>query len=285
MPTLLTVLDYLKAVVYGIVEGISEWLPISSTGHLILLEDILPLNMQPDFLAAFRIVIQLGAILAVPLLFFKELWPFALPGGGQQGGRGSRLRRDILQLWLKLLAACIPAAVVGLLFDDWIEAHLYHPVEVAAMLILVGILFIIIENKREGMKPVMTHVSDIGWKTAMLIGVFQVFAAVFPGVSRSGATILGALMLGVSRAAAAEFTFFLAIPVMLGASLLKLVKLDYLPQGQEMMVLLIAMLTAFLVSLAVIRFLVSFVRRHHFKPFAWYRIALGIVVLAVYALR
>lgn len=271
------VLEILKSIFYGIVEGITEWLPISSTGHMILLEEILPINVSASFWEVFLVVVQLGAILAVVLLYWKKLFPLNLSNKNRP-----LLRYDILQLWFKILVACIPAAIVGLLFDDWLNEHLYHSVVVAIMLILVGLAFLFLENRNRYQRARVTALSQITYRDALIIGIFQLIAAIFPGTSRSGATIIGALMIGVSRTIAAEFTFFLAIPVMFGASLLKLVKFGLAFSGMELGLLFVGMLSAFIVSLLVIRFLMAYIKKHDFKVFGYYRIALGIVVLAFF---
>ena len=271
------VLEILKSIFYGIVEGITEWLPISSTGHMILLEEILPMNVSASFWEVFLVVVQLGAILAVVLLYWKKLFPLNLSNKNRP-----LLRYDILQLWFKILVACIPAAIVGLLFDDWLNEHLYHSVVVAIMLILVGLAFLFLENRNRYQRARVTALLQITYRDALIIGIFQLIAAIFPGTSRSGATIIGALMIGVSRTIAAEFTFFLAIPVMFGASLLKLVKFGLAFSGMELGLLFVGMLSAFIVSLLVIRFLMAYIKKHDFKVFGYYRIALGIVVLAVF---
>lgn len=271
------VLEILKSIFYGIVEGITEWLPISSTGHMILLEEILPMNVSASFWEVFLVVVQLGAILAVVLLYWKKLFPLNLSNKNRP-----LLRYDILQLWFKILVACIPAAIVGLLFDDWLNEHLYHSVVVAIMLILVGLAFLFLENRNRYQRARVTALSQITYRDALIIGIFQLIAAIFPGTSRSGATIIGALMIGVSRTIAAEFTFFLAIPVMFGASLLKLVKFGLAFSGMELGLLFVGLLSAFIVSLLVIRFLMAYIKKHDFKVFGYYRIALGIVVLAFF---
>lgn len=271
------VLEILKSIFYGIVEGITEWLPISSTGHMILLEEILPMNVSASFWEVFLVVVQLGAILAVVLLYWKKLFPLNLSNKNRP-----LLRYDILQLWFKILVACVPAAIVGLLFDDWLNEHLYHSVVVAIMLILVGLAFLFLENRNRYQRARVTALSQITYRDALIIGIFQLIAAIFPGTSRSGATIIGALMIGVSRTIAAEFTFFLAIPVMFGASLLKLVKFGLAFSGMELGLLFVGMLSAFIVSLLVIRFLMAYIKKHDFKVFGYYRIALGIVVLAFF---
>lgn len=271
------VLEILKSIFYGIVEGITEWLPISSTGHMILLEEILPMNVSASFWEVFLVVVQLGAILAVVLLYWKKLFPLNLSNKNRP-----LLRYDILQLWFKILVACIPAAIVGLLFDDWLNEHLYNSVVVAIMLILVGLAFLFLENRNRYQRARVTALSQITYRDALIIGIFQLIAAIFPGTSRSGATIIGALMIGVSRTIAAEFTFFLAIPVMFGASLLKLVKFGLAFSGMELGLLFVGMLSAFIVSLLVIRFLMAYIKKHDFKVFGYYRIVLGIVVLAFF---
>ena len=267
-------IEILKAILFGIVEGVTEWLPISSTGHMILLDEFIKLDVTPEFMEMFRVVIQLGAILAVILLYFNKIFPFNF-----DKKKGQFIKKDIFVLWFKILVACVPAAIIGLLFDDILEAVFYNYKVVAAMLIIFGILFIIIEKRNEKMTPKINDLAEITYTTAILIGVFQLIAAVFPGTSRSGATILGALLIGVSRTVAAEFTFFLAIPVMLGASLLKIVKFGLAFSRTELAILLVGMVVAFLVSILVIRFLMDFIKKHNFVVFGWYRIVLGILVL------
>ena len=274
-------LDILKAVLFGVVEGITEWLPISSTGHMILVEEFVKMNVSEEFWSLFLVVIQLGAILAVVLLFWKKIWPF---GRKKKSGK-FYVKTDIILLWLKILVACIPAAIVGVLFDDKLDELFYHPWCVAIALIVFGIAFIVIENRNKDMEPKIRALKDITFQTAVLIGIFQLIAAVFPGTSRSGATIVGALLLGVSRTVAAEFTFFLAIPVMFGASLLKIVKFGLAFTGTEVVLLVVGMAVAFLVSMLVIRFLMGYIRKHDFKAFGWYRIVLGAVVLLYFALK
>ncbi|MBD5468307.1 MAG: undecaprenyl-diphosphate phosphatase [Lachnospiraceae bacterium] len=267
-------LEILKAILFGIVEGITEWLPISSTGHMILLNELLPLGVSDEFYSMFEVVIQLGAIMAVVVLFWQKIWPFQWKDRTQPV-----IKKDIFIMWFQIVAACIPAAVVGLLFDDVLEKYLYNYVVVALSLIVFGIAFIVVENRNRGVRPVVTSLRQMTYKTAFIIGLFQLIAAVFPGTSRSGATIVGALMIGVSRTVAAEFTFFLAIPVMLGASLLKLVKYGFAFTGQEVWILLTGMLVAFVVSLFVLKFLMDYIKKHDFKVFGYYRIALGALVL------
>lgn len=279
-------LEFLKAVLYGIVEGITEWLPISSTGHLILLENWLPMKQGEAFFSFFLVIIQLGAILAVVLTFFKELWPLQKRAReGQTFSLGPlNLNRGIMDLWGKILVACIPAAVIGILFDDWIDEHLYHAVTVAIMLIVVGILFLVAERANKNRRPDVMTLDKITYKHAIIIGLFQVVAAVLPGTSRSGATILGALLIGLSRPLAAKFTFFLAIPVMLGASLLRFLRIGVAFNLEQWMLIFVGSAVAFLVSLVAIRFLINFVRKRDFVPFAYYRIGLGVLVLLFYLL-
>lgn len=277
-------LEIIKAIIYGIVEGITEWLPISSTGHLILVESFLPFEGTSEgFFSMFDVVIQLGAILAVVVLFWKQIWPFALTRREREknGGRGigAYFKKDIWILWFKILVSCVPAAVIGVMFDDVFDALFYNPVSVAAALIVFGIAFIFIENWNRGRRCKITALSEITYQTALLIGAFQLIAAVFPGTSRSGATIVGALLIGVSRTVAAEYTFFLAIPVMFGASLLKVVKFGFEFTSLELLLLAIGTVVSFAVSLVVLRFLMGYIKKHDFKVFGWYRIALGLVVL------
>ena len=274
--------EIIKALIYGIVEGITEWLPVSSTGHLILVEQLIPFESTSEgFFDMFDVVIQLGAILAVVLLFWKQIWPFALTQKSRQGQTGimSYFKKDIWVLWFKILVSCVPAAVIGLLFDDVFNALFYNPVSVSLALIIFGVAFIVIENWNKNRRPKVTALSEITYQTALMIGVFQVIAAVFPGTSRSGATIVGALLIGVSRTVAAEYTFFLAIPVMFGASLLKVVKFGFAFTSMELVLLIVGMVVSFIVSVFVLRFLMGYIKKHDFKIFGWYRIALGIIVL------
>ncbi len=272
------IMEILKAVLFGIVEGITEWLPISSTGHMVLFNEFVTLDVSPEFWEMFLVVIQLGAILAVVLLFWNKIFPF-------QFKEKPVVRKDIFVLWFKILAACIPAAVIGLAFDDVLDALFYNPWCVAIALIVFGIAFIVIENRNKNAVPKITELHQITYQTAFLIGIFQLLAAVFPGTSRSGATIVGALLIGVSRTVAAEFTFFLAIPVMLGASLLKVLKFEGPITSAETIILLVGMVVAFLVSVFVIRFLMGYIKKHDFKVFGWYRIALGAAVLGYFMLK
>lgn len=275
-------LEILKAVLFGVVEGITEWLPISSTGHMILLNEFVKLNVSSQFWDMFLVVIQFGAILAVILLYWKTIWPLGI----YRHRKRIRIvwKKDTLSLWGKTIVACIPAGVVGVLLDDWLDEHLYNWLVVAIMLILVGVAFLVVEKVMKDRKPQITELKDLGMKQAMIIGMFQLIAAVFPGTSRSGATIIGGLMIGVSRTVAAEFTFILAIPVMAGASLLKMLKFGFHFTGMETAVLGTGMVVAFVVSVIVIRFLMGYIRKHDFKPFGWYRIVLGALVIVYFAL-
>lgn len=274
----MNIIELLKAVFLGIVEGITEWLPISSTGHMLLVDEFLQLDASPAFKEMFFVVIQLGAILAVVLLFWNKMFPFQW-----KDKQKPVVRADVFSLWFKVVVACIPGAVVTILFDDWIEAHLHTPVVIAAALIVYGVAFIRIENWNKHRTPKVRELGDITYKTALMIGLFQVLS-IIPGTSRSGATILGALLIGVSRVAAAEFTFFLAVPVMFGLSAIKLLKFGLSFTGAELAVLGVGSLVAFVVSVLVIKFLMAFIKRHDFKVFGWYRIVLGAVVLLYFTL-
>jgi len=278
--------EILKAIVLGIVEGITEWLPISSTGHLILVDEFLKLKQSEEFKSMFDVVIQLGAIMAVVVIFWKKLFPFGKKNNKcplDSKGFGAYVKVDICQMWFKVVVACLPAAVIGVLLDDWIDAHFYNPIVVSIALIVFGIAFIIIENRNKDMKPKVTKMSKLTYKMAFVIGVFQLIAAIFPGTSRSGATIVGALLIGVSRTVAAEFTFYLAVPVMFGASLLKLLKYDGGFTGNQGLILAVGMIVAFAVSVFVINFLMDYIKKHDFKVFGWYRIILGVLVLAYFS--
>lgn len=273
-----TFFEIIKAVVFGVVEGVTEWLPVSSTGHMIVLQSFMPLTVSPGFWKIFEVVIQLGAIMAVVLLFWKKLWPFKTDKGR------TFVKLGTIRLWIKIVVACLPAAIVGIIFDDFIDEHFYKPEMVAAALMVVGIMFIYVESKLNlNNKSAVTKLSEITYKEAFLIGIFQLLAAIFPGTSRSGATIIGGLMLGLSRKTAAEFTFFLAIPVMFGASFLKIIK--YLISGGvaftgvEVAILVIGTITAFAVSIVVIGGLMNYIRKKDFKPFGWYRIIVGIAIV------
>ncbi len=302
------VIELLKAALFGLVEGVTEWLPISSTGHLLLLDQFVTLDVSPEFWDLFLVVVQLGAILAVCVLFFSQLNPFA-PSKGREG------RRATWTLWGKIVVACIPAAVIGIPLDDWMEEHLSGPFTIAAALIVYGVVFIVIEGVRErrarrlvsgsgtgaprhlaipaeenlaalaDAKAPCQSVEELGWGRAIGIGCFQVLSLV-PGTSRSGSTIIGGLLLGCTRTVAAEFTFYLAIPVMFGASLLRTVKFfleGMSPTSGELAILVVGCAVAFVVSILAVRFLMAFVRRHDFKPFGWYRIALGVIVIIYFA--
>lgn len=275
-------MEELKAALFGVVEGITEWLPISSTGHMILLNEFVALDVSKEFWDMFLVVIQFGAILAVILLYWKTIWPLGL----QKHRKRTRIvwKKDTLELWKKTIVACIPAAVVGVLLGDWLDEHLYNWLVVAIMLILVGIAFLVVERRQKDREPVTTELRDLSMKEALIIGVFQLIAAIFPGTSRSGATIIGGLMIGVSRTVAAEFTFILAIPVMAGASLLKIMKFGLNFTQTEAAILGTGMAVAFVESVIVIRFLMSYIRRHDFKPFGWYRIVLGTLVILYFGL-
>ena len=268
--------EILKAILFGIVEGITEWLPISSTGHMILLDEFVTLDVSPEFWEVFLVVIQLGAIFAVVILFWNKIFPFDFSAKGRKKGI---IRKDIFQMWFKVIAACVPAMIYGILLDDLISPYLYNATVVAVMLILFGVAFIVIENWNRGRKPRVKSITALISRYALLIGLFQLIAAILPGTSRSVATIVGALLIGVSRTVSAEFTFFLAIPVMFGASLLKLVRAGFAFTGSEVLLLVVGMVSAFVVSMLVISFLMGYIRKHDFKVFGWYRIVLGILVL------
>ncbi len=266
-------IEILKVIFYGIVEGITEWLPISSTGHMILVEQIMPLNVSKEFMEMFRVVIQLGAIFAVLVLYWNKIFPFQLKDKNKPFIKG-----DIMNLWFKIIVAILPAMIIGIPFDDKIDALFYNYVTVAITLIVYGILFILIENRNKSGNFRIRKLSGITYQTAIIIGVFQVLSLI-PGTSRSGATILGAILIGVSREVAAEFTFFLAIPVMFGASLIKMLKFGFNFTGNEVLILILGMLTAFVVSVLAIKFLMGYIKKHDFKAFGIYRIVLGILVL------
>ncbi|MBQ9695128.1 MAG: undecaprenyl-diphosphate phosphatase [Oscillospiraceae bacterium] len=281
------ILELIKVIILGIVEGVTEWLPVSSTGHMILVDEFLKLNVSDEFKEMFEVVIQLGAIMAVVVLYFPKLWPFGKKNNAHPlsaNGFGAYIKTDIWQMWFKVLIACIPAAVIGLALDDWIDAHFYNPWTVAIALIVFGVAFIVIERWNHGRSAKMNTINELTYKAALIIGVFQVIAALFPGTSRSGATIVGALLIGVSRVTAAEFTFYLAIPVMFGASLLKLVKFGFDFTAPELIFLLVGMVVAFGVSVFVIRFLMDYIKKHDFTVFGWYRIVLGILVILYFVI-
>lgn len=269
-------LEILKAIIFGIVEGITEWLPISSTGHLILLNEFLKLDQGDAFFEMFEVVIQLGAILAVVVIYFHKLNPFSTKKTQKQ-------KMLTWQMWIKVLIGSVPAAVIGLLLNDWIDEKLYHWYVVAAMLIVYGILFIIVENYQKGKEPKVTKISQLSIQMLLIIGVFQMLAMI-PGTSRSGATIVGALMLGVSRGVATEFTFFLAIPVMFGASALKLFKFGFNFTGMQAAILIVGMAVSFVVSVIAIKFLLKYIKNHDFKVFGYYRIVIGVIVFLYFGI-
>lgn len=273
---MVNLIELLKVIFLGIVEGITEWLPVSSTGHMLLVDEFLQLDASQAFKDMFFILIQLGAILAVVVLFWHKMLPFQV-----KEREKPFWKKDTLLLWLKVIVACIPGAVVTLLFDDYIEAHLHTPNVIAAALIVYGVAFILVENWNKTRRPRIRTLADVDYRTAFLIGMFQVLS-IIPGTSRSGSTIIGALILGVSRVAAAEFTFFLAVPAMFGMSALKLLKFGFSFTGAELAMLLLGMVVAFLVSLGVIKFLMDYIRKHDFRAFGWYRIALGALVLVYF---
>ena len=274
--------DYFVAFIFGVVEGITEWLPVSSTGHMIILNEFMKLNVSPEFYDLYLVVIQLGAIMAVVVIFWKEIWPFGLKNNDHpfsRSGIGRYVMKDKIILWLKIALACVPAAIIGVLFDDWLDEHLYNYFVVAIALIVFGVAFIVVEYLMKNRNTVVKTVNQLNWGHALAIGLFQLLAAIFPGASRSGSTIVGSIAIGIKREAAAKFTFFLAIPVMFGASLLKIIKYDGGVTSHEVGLLLVGMVTAFGVSLLIIKQLMAFIRKHTFSCFGWYRIGLGILVL------
>lgn len=287
-------LEIIKSIIFGIVEGITEWLPISSTGHMILLDEFIKMDVSDKFREMYLVVIQLGAIMAVVLLFWWKIWPFCKENNYERHYVENKkadfldnfrfIKQDIFIMWIKIVIACIPAVIVELAFGNKLEECFYNYKTVAIMLILVGIVFIIVEDKNKKNKPAVTKISDITYSTAFWVGMFQLVAAVFPGTSRSGATIIGGLILGLSRTIAAEFTFYLAIPVMFGASLIKVIKFGLSFSALEAGILISGMLVAFVVSLFVIKFLMGYIKKHDFKVFGWYRIVLGAFVLVYFAI-
>ncbi len=298
MLLILDLIEVLKTLLLGLVEGITEWLPISSTGHLILVDEFIKMNQSKDFKNVFDVVIQLGAIMAVVVLYWSKLWPFhrkehapkkswfvkeATEGPAKtfQTFCNNYCYMDKIVLWLKIVVACIPAIIMGLLFDDWMEEHLMTPVVVASMLILYGVIFIVLENYNKKRTPKINSLKALDFKTALIIGLFQLLSLI-PGTSRSGSTIIGGILVGVSREVAAEFTFFLGIPVMFGASALKIIKYGLAFSGQEIAILLIGMVSAFVVSILAIKFLMGYIKNHDFKVFGWYRIVIGILVLVYF---
>lgn len=272
---MLTIIEVLKAILFGVVEGITEWLPISSTGHMILLDEFVKLNVSKEFLDLFLVVIQLGAILAVVVIYWNKLIPLSTK-------HGLHISRRKCKMWVKIIVASIPAGVVGILWDDVFTKYFYNYQTVAIMLILVGVVFIIIERSNKNKIAKIDSIDDISYGQAFLIGVFQMIAAIFPGTSRSGSTIVGSLMLGISRTAAAEFTFFLAVPAMFGGSAIKILKYSGGFNSAEVVLLAIGMIVAFVLSIIAIKFLMSYIKKHDFKVFGWYRIVLGIAVIGYF---
>ena len=268
----LSIMDLLKTIILGVVEGLTEWLPVSSTGHMILMDEFIQLDVSKSFMDMFLVVIQLGAILAVVALNFEKLNPWSSWKTRQE-------KKETVSLWKKVILACVPAAVIGFLFNDYMEEHFMTAPVVAATLIFYGVMFILVENYNKHRRPRVSDLARLDYKTALIIGMFQVLSLI-PGTSRSGATILGGIIFGTSRYVAAEFTFFLAIPVMFGASLLKIVKFGLDFSGSELVILLVGMITAFIVSILSIKFLMGYIKTNDFKAFGWYRIVLGIVVIA-----
>lgn len=279
-------IEVLKAIILGIIEGITEWLPVSSTGHMLLVDEFLKLDVSEQFRSLFMVVIQLGAILAVVVIYWKEIWPFGIKAADEYdhaGGKRISISKRKIIMWLKIIVACVPAAVIGILFDEKFEELFYHPIPIAIALIVIGVLFLFITEPKGNREVV--KISQLTYKDAIIIGIWQLLAAIFPGTSRSGATIIGALLLGVSKKIAAEFTFYLAIPVMFGASLLKIVKFvkdGFSATGIEITMLLVGMVVAFIVSVIVIKFLMSFIKKHSFKVFGVYRIILGLIIIGYF---
>lgn len=279
---MLELIEIIKVVILGIVEGITEWLPISSTGHMLLVDEFIQINASESFKEMFFVVIQLGAIMAVVLLFWSKMFPFEI--AALKDKNKSFIRKDTFSIWFKVVVACIPGTIVTLVFGDFIDKYLETPVVIATTLILYGVIFIIVENWNKTRTPKLMTIDDITYKTALMIGLFQVLS-IIPGTSRSGATIIGALIIGVSRVAAAEFTFFLAVPVMFGLSFIKMIKFGFSYSQREVAILLIGVVVAFLVSVIVIKFLMGYIRKHDFKAFGWYRIIIGMVVLIYFAIN
>ncbi len=283
----MSIIDFLIAVLFGIVEGVTEWLPISSTGHMILFNEFFQLNVSEAFFELYLVVIQLGAIMAVVVVFWKDIWPFGIKDNKKPWkteGIGRYVMADKFSMWFKILVACIPAAVVGVLFDDVLDKLFYNYICVAISLIVFGVAFIVVENYIKGKKFIVNNIDQISYPAALIIGAFQLIAAIFPGVSRSGSTIVGSLGIGIRREVAAKFTFFMAVPVMLGASLLKVLKFDGDVTKSEIAILLIGMIVAFVVSFVIIKWLMGYIKKHSFKVFGYYRIALGILVLILGAI-
>ena len=280
----LDLIDYLIALLFGIVEGITEWLPVSSTGHMIILNEFCELNVSEEFFELYLVVIQLGAVMAVVFLFWKDIWPFGIKNNDSplsSEGVGRIICKNKFVMWFKILVACVPAAIVGVLFGDKLDELFFNYVVVSIALIVFGIAFIIVENTVSSKESMVADVKEITYPMAFVIGVFQLIAAVFPGTSRSGSTIVGSLAIGIKRSAAARFTFYMAVPVMLGASLIKIVSYEGSVSRDELVLLLFEMISAFAVSFVVIRKLLTYIRKHDFKPFGVYRIVLGIIVLSL----
>lgn len=276
-------IELLKALLFGVVEGITEWLPISSTGHMILLDQFVKLDVSRSFYSMFEVVIQLGAILAVVVIYWNKIWPFhKADKNSSSTGVWRYVDKNIMIMWLKILIACLPAGIIGMAFNDTFERLFYNPTCVAIALIVFGIAFIWIENAHKNSRPKITSIAELSYYTVLLIGFFQLIAAVFPGTSRSGATIVGALILGVSRTVATEFTFFLAIPVMFGAAFFKLIKFGFVFTPLEIWILVVGLVTAFITSIIAIKFLMQYIKKHTFKAFGWYRIILGLLVIAYF---
>ena len=278
--------ECLKAIFFGIIEGVSEWMPISSTGHMIILNEFLKLDVSDSFFDLYLVVIQFGAALAALIVLWKEIWPFGKKNNNKplsKGGLFSWIKVDVFQMWFKIAVACIPAAIVGLLFDDWIDEHFYNYIVVACALAAFGIAFLVIEKVIKGKDFKVKSIDDITYKDALIIGLFQLLAAIFPGTSRSGSTIVGSLIIGIDRNIASKFTFYMAIPVMLGASVLKIFKFDGVITTSELGLLAIGMVSAFVVSLIVIKSFLSYIRKHDFTVFGWYRIVLAVVVVVVFS--
>ena len=284
----MNIAEWFKVILLGIIEGITEWLPISSTGHLILVDEFVKLKQSAEFMEMFNVVIQLGAILAVVVLYWSKLWPFHTKKNRDKNAKDSLLNNycymDKIVLWFKIVIACLPAMIIGLPLDDWMDEHLHNGIVVSIALIFYGVVFILIENYNKKRTPRIASLKDLSFKDALLIGVFQVLSLV-PGTSRSGSTIIGGILIGTSRELAAEFTFFLAIPVMFGASALKLLKFGFDFTQIELMVLIVGMIVAFVVSVIAIKFLMGYIKKHDFKVFGWYRIVLGIIVLLYFILK
>lgn len=271
-------LDILKSIVLGIIEGITEWLPISSTGHLIIADEFIKLNMNESFMEMFNVVIQLGAILAVVVIYFKQMWPFTLKK------EEHFIKKDVFSMWFKVIVAILPAAIIGIPLDDLFEEKFHNYIVVSLALVVYGIAFLIIEKRNKAIKPKVESIAEMSYKTAFLVGCFQALSLI-PGTSRSGSTILGAILIGVSRVAAAEFSFYMAVPVMFGASLIKLLKFGFDFTSTELIILLVGMLTAFIVSVIAIKFLISYIKKRDFTAFGYYRIILGVVILLYFILR